>query len=196
MKLKLSWLLSAALLTALLLVVASLPSCTVSAQTGDSGAISSAQNTLNTCYEAAKGAEAAGANITSLQDTLNTAGALLSKAELANSQNDFASANSYAQQAQSTLANFVSEANSLKDTASQQTQMSFLIWSKKPKLREVFGLGVNKKMLQSRRSHKQRRDRCNNKKQYLKALKIHFPVPLIVLDSSFSSKSKLLCYHL
>jgi hypothetical protein len=127
LKLKLSWLLSAALLTGLLLVVVSLPSSTVSAQTGDSGAISSAQNTLNTCYEAAKGAEAAGANITSLQDTLNTAGALLSKAELANSQNDFASANSYAQQAQSVLANFVSEANSLKDTASQQAQMSFLI---------------------------------------------------------------------
>ncbi len=92
-----------------------------------SSAISSAQNTLNTCFEAAKQAEAAGANITSLQDTLNTAGALLTKAQYAQSQGDAASANNYAQQAQSQLNGFVEQANALRETASQQTQTSFLI---------------------------------------------------------------------
>jgi hypothetical protein len=126
-KVKESKLLFATILSVLLTAAVALPPHSILAQTGASGAISSAQNMLNTCYEAAKEAEAAGANITALQDTLNTAGLLLSKAELAISQSDFASANSYAQQAQSTLSNFVSEANSLKDTASQQVQMSFLI---------------------------------------------------------------------
>ncbi len=92
-----------------------------------SSAFSSEQNTLNTCFEAAKQAEAAGANITSLQDTLNTAGALLTKAQYAQSQGDSASANNYAQQAQSQLDGFVEQANALRDTASQQTQASFLI---------------------------------------------------------------------
>jgi hypothetical protein len=92
-----------------------------------SGAIDSAQNTLNTCYEAAKQAEAAGANITRLQDTLNIAGTQLSKAQYAQSQGDSASANNYAQQAQNTLSGFEAQANALRDTASQQTQTSFLI---------------------------------------------------------------------
>ena len=92
-----------------------------------SSAIDSAQNTLNTCYEAAKQAEAAGANITSLQDTLNTAGELLTKAQYSRSQGDDASANNYAQQAQSQLDGFIQQATALRDTASQQTQTSFLI---------------------------------------------------------------------
>jgi ABC-type transport system involved in cytochrome bd biosynthesis fused ATPase/permease subunit len=123
LKIKLACLLLAALITTLII----LPACTVSAQTGASSAISSAQATLNSCFEAAKQAEASGANITALQNTLNSAGELLSQAEYANSINDYASANSYAQQSQGTLANFVSEANSLKNTASQQLQMSYLL---------------------------------------------------------------------
>jgi hypothetical protein len=114
------------LLIALLLAVTPLFLPKVTAQTATSSAISSAQDTINTCYKAAQEAEAAGANITSLQDTLNAAGTLLSKAEFASSQGDSGSANNYAQQAQNTLANFVSEANSLRDTAAKQTQTSFL----------------------------------------------------------------------
>jgi hypothetical protein len=108
----------------LLLVVAIVPSHVALAQ---SGAIASAQSTLNTCYEAAKQAEAAGANITSLQETLNIAGAQLSKAQYAQSQGDSGSANNYAQQAQNTLSGFEAQANALRDTASRQTQTSFLI---------------------------------------------------------------------
>jgi hypothetical protein len=108
----------------LLLAVVIVPSHVALAQ---SGAIDSAQNMLNTCFEAAKQAEAAGANITSLQDTLNIAGAQLSKAQYAQSQGDSGSANNYAQQAQSTLSGFEEQANALRDTASRQTQTSFLI---------------------------------------------------------------------
>jgi FlaG/FlaF family flagellin (archaellin) len=92
-----------------------------------SSAITSAQNTLTTCYEAAKQAEAAGANITSLQDTLNVAGEQLTKAQYAQSQGNTASANTYAQQVQNTLNGFVQQANTLRETAAQQTQTSFLI---------------------------------------------------------------------
>jgi hypothetical protein len=127
LKTKISNLSLAATLAVLLLTVTALPSHIVLAQTGASSAISSAQNTLNTCYEAAKQAEAAGANITSLQETLNTAGTQLSQAEYAISQGDSASANSYAQQAQNILNGFVEQANVLRDTASRQTQTSFLI---------------------------------------------------------------------
>jgi len=92
-----------------------------------SGAIASAQDRLNSCYEAAKQAEAAGANITVLQDTLNVAGTLLSKAQHAQSQGDAGGANNFAQQAQSALSGFESQANTLRDEASRQTQTSFLI---------------------------------------------------------------------
>jgi hypothetical protein len=103
--------------------IAFTPSCFVQAQ---SGAIASAQDRLNSCYELAKQAEAAGANITALQDTLNVAGTLLSKAQHALSQGDAGGANNFAQQAQSALSGFESKANGLRDEASRQTQTSFL----------------------------------------------------------------------
>ncbi|MDR2720221.1 MAG: DUF1616 domain-containing protein, partial [Nitrososphaerota archaeon] len=77
-------------------------------------------------YSVAKEAEAAGANITSLQETLNAAGSLLSKAELSNVQNDLVLANKYAQQAQDLLTDFVLNSNSLRDAASHQQQTTFL----------------------------------------------------------------------
>ncbi len=107
-----------------LAAIAIVPSHVALAQ---SGAIASAQSKLNTCYEAAKQAEAAGANITSLQETLNIAGTQLTKAQYAQSQGDAGSANNYAQQAQNTLSGFEAQANALRDTASRQTQTSFLI---------------------------------------------------------------------
>ncbi|XHH09209.1 MAG: hypothetical protein ACFCUE_00895 [Candidatus Bathyarchaeia archaeon] len=124
MKTKLSKLIMAITIAFFITVSVSMNAHLAAAQ---SSAITNAQNTLNTCYEAAKQAEAAGANITSLQDTLNTAGAQLTKAQYAQSQGDTSSANNYAQQAQSTLNGFVQQANALRDTAAQQTQTSFLI---------------------------------------------------------------------
>ncbi len=89
--------------------------------------IALAQSRLNACFEAAKQAEVAGANINSLQETLNDAGALLSKAQAAQSQGDTESANNYAQQAQSILSGFEAQANAMRDEASRKTQTSYLI---------------------------------------------------------------------
>ncbi|MCW4048016.1 MAG: hypothetical protein NWE99_10750 [Candidatus Bathyarchaeota archaeon] len=117
------------LLTAACLILLStmfsslIPQRVVYAQTN----ILSAQNTLLNCYNAAKDAEAAGANITTLTNILNEAGTFLSKAELAYSQNDFAAADDYVSQCQSKLNNFIAQAENLKQTAAQRQNRDFLI---------------------------------------------------------------------
>ena len=90
-------------------------------------AISSAQNTILNCYNAAKEAEAAGANITAIVATLNEAGTLLSQAELAYAANDFDAAFNLAVQSQNALSDFIGEANTLKENALQQQNQDFLI---------------------------------------------------------------------
>ncbi len=113
---------------AVLLFAAAVSSTSVFAATQNEAAttISSAKNELLNRYNAAKDAEAAGANITTLQTTFNTAGALLSHAELSYANNDFEAALAYATQCQNALVNFVSEANALKTAGSQQASQSFL----------------------------------------------------------------------
>lgn len=96
-------------------------------QANASTAISSAKNTILNCYSAAKEAEAAGANITVLTGTLNEAGSLLSQAELAYATGDFNTALNLADQSKNRLSNFIGEANSLKETATQQRNQDFLI---------------------------------------------------------------------
>ncbi|MCL2432436.1 DUF1616 domain-containing protein [Candidatus Bathycorpusculum sp.] len=114
-------------LVCLLIVALALPYSSVSAQAeGSDNTLASVQSTIKMCYTVAKEAEATGANITSLQEILNAAGSLLSKAELSNAQNDFASANDYAEQAQNLLTDFVPKANSLRDSASYQQQSRFM----------------------------------------------------------------------
>jgi hypothetical protein len=111
----------------LLLSVTVVASPVCADQGAASAAISSAKNTIATCYSAAKEAEAAGANITALVGTLNEAGSLLSQAELAHAANDFDTALNLATQSQNRLNNFVGEANALKETAAQQQNQDFLI---------------------------------------------------------------------
>jgi hypothetical protein len=96
-------------------------------QTDAAAAIASAKEQILTCYQAAKDAEGAGANITALVAVLNDAGTLLSRAELAYSLSDFDTARDLAVQSQSTLGDFVSEANNLKENATQQRNQDFLI---------------------------------------------------------------------
>ena len=109
----------------LFVTVVALP---VWAQEGNAAAaISSAKSTILNCYNAAKEAEAAGANITGLTTTLNEAGSLLSQAEAAHSTNDFDAALSLATQSQGTLSNFISQATTLKETAAQQQNQDFLV---------------------------------------------------------------------
>ena len=96
-------------------------------QSNASTAISSAKNRILDCYNAAKEAEAAGANITALAATLNEAGSLLSQAELAYAANDFSTAVNFAVQSQNVLNDFVGETNILKESALQQENQDFLI---------------------------------------------------------------------
>jgi len=90
-------------------------------------AISSAKKSILDCYGAAEEAEAADANITVLTSILNEAGLLLTQAELAYAKTDFDEALNLAVQSQSSLSNFISEANSLKETAKQQKNQDFLL---------------------------------------------------------------------
>jgi hypothetical protein len=96
-------------------------------QTDAAKAIASAKEQILTCYQAAKEAEEAGANITALVVVLNDAGTLLSRAEFAYSISDFDAARGLAVQCQNTLGDFVPEANTLKETATQQRNQDFLI---------------------------------------------------------------------
>jgi hypothetical protein len=90
-------------------------------------AISAAQSTLAQCNDAARAAESVGANISQLTIRLNSAGLLLSRAELAYSNGEFGSASSLAAQSQSELASFVSDANSLQASAAQSRTFDFLL---------------------------------------------------------------------
>jgi hypothetical protein len=96
-------------------------------QNDAASAISAAQSKLVQCYDAARAAEAASANISSLTSRLNSAGLLLSRAELAYSNVDFGSAQSLAVQSQNELASFVSDANSLQTSATQSRSFDFLL---------------------------------------------------------------------
>ena len=97
-------------------------------QTDAALALASSQSLLVNCYNAAKAAEARGANITVLQVALNAAGGSLSNAELAYSNGDYNSAINYAYQAQSALSNFVSEANALKASGGHQQSQGLVIF--------------------------------------------------------------------
>ena len=111
----------------LLLLVVIIPSPVWAGEEDVATAISSAKNEILNCYNAAKEAEVAGANITVSVGTLNEAGSLLSQAELAYATNDFGAALNLAIQSQNSLNNFIGEANTLKETATQQRNQDFLI---------------------------------------------------------------------
>ncbi len=98
-------------------------------QTSAESAISSAQNLLINCYNAAKASEAAGANITMLTVSLNNAGTSFSNAQLAYSSGDYTSAVNYANQCQSALSNFIPEANALKTSGEQQQSQGLIIFA-------------------------------------------------------------------
>lgn len=89
-------------------------------------AIMSAQNNLKTCYDAAKQAQAAGANVDSLMVTLNDAAGLLSDAELAYASNDYNSAYNYATQSQSKLNGFTFQASALRQNAINNDNQNFI----------------------------------------------------------------------
>jgi len=104
-----------------------LPSVVFAEQSSADSSIASARQQIVICYNAAKAAEAAGANITSLTSILNNAGSLLSQSELAYSKGDFSTAQTLAVQSSQSLANFVSKANAMQDVAAQQRTLDFYV---------------------------------------------------------------------
>jgi hypothetical protein len=115
------------LLVLFLIIGISFSSFVAAQQSDPSQAISDAQSRLVACFDAVKTAEAAGANISRLTNTLNTAGALLSNAQHAYSIGNFTDAQHLAVESQNLLGGFVSEANSLTITAKQDSNMQFLV---------------------------------------------------------------------
>ena len=115
-------------LSLFLLVFLALGSLPVLASQADAAnVISSTKKTLSACYNAVRDVEAAEGNITSLVDTLNKASLLLSEAEAAFARNDFDVAFSLGLQSHSSLDNFISNANSLLETARMKASQDYLL---------------------------------------------------------------------
>ena len=111
----------------LLLVTGCLPAFARADQSSASSELASTQSKLVECFNAAKAAEEAGANISELTSTLNVAGSLFSQAELAYSSGNFSGAEALAVQSQNELSNFVSTASSLQSAAVQKHNMDFYL---------------------------------------------------------------------
>ena len=114
-------------LTAILITILNVSSVVSAQQNDAASAISAAQNNLIHCYDAAKAAESAGANISQLTVRLNSAGLLLTRAEWAYSIGNFGLASNLAVQSQNELDSFISDANSLKASAAQSRTYDFLL---------------------------------------------------------------------
>jgi hypothetical protein len=115
-------------------------------------AINSAQNNLINCYNAVRDAEAAGANVTSLTITLNSAANLLSQAQLAYASNDYGNAYNDATQSQTILNGFTSQVSNVKQTAENtQTLNSFTIILSIIISITILGAGISAYVLLSRR---------------------------------------------
>jgi hypothetical protein len=111
----------------LLLVTGCLPAFVRADQSSASSELASTQSKLVECFNAAGAAEAAGANISELTNTLNVAGSLFSQAELAYSSGNFSGAEALAVQSQNELGNFVSTASSLQSAAAQKQNTDFYL---------------------------------------------------------------------
>jgi uncharacterized Tic20 family protein len=92
-------------------------------------AIVAADGKLVVCYQAVVNASDAGANVTGLLLVLDEAGGNLSRANLAFRMGNFSSAQSYALQSLNLLVqnDVVAQANALRDTASQERFLDFMV---------------------------------------------------------------------
>ena len=86
-----------------------------------------ADQTIKDCYLAVATADKAGGNVTDLLSTLQYAGMLLSKANLAFERGDFDSAYNLAVQSKAKLEWFVVDANFVKNAAEHSGLMDFMI---------------------------------------------------------------------
>ena len=115
------------LVLSLLFVTGFLPASVRADQSSASSVLASTESKLVECFNAAKAAEAAGANISELTSTLNVAGSLFSQAEFAYSSGNFSGAETLAVQSQNELSNFVSTASSLQSAAAEKQNLDFYL---------------------------------------------------------------------
>ncbi len=110
----------------LLLLLSLTTTCIVNSENEALTKISEAENALNSAYEAVSGAARAGANVTSLLNTLDEAGDLLSKAKLMIDTNESA-AISFALESKARLNGILADADALESAASQDHYWDFVI---------------------------------------------------------------------
>jgi hypothetical protein len=90
-------------------------------------ALADSQQKYLECYNAARTAETAGANISRLTAILNQAGVLISSAQIAFANGDSALGNSLCVQSDNLLNNIGTEANSIKAIAVNNQRLDFLV---------------------------------------------------------------------
>jgi len=98
-----------------------------SSETDARSAVAEASQRVNTCYSAAADAAKAGANVTGLLVTLDDAGGLLSKAELALAKGEFDSASTLAHLSEERLVGFEEAAVGLRDSAVRAGFLDFAL---------------------------------------------------------------------
>lgn len=90
-------------------------------------AVNEAQTRITLCYNAVADAESAGANVSELSNILNEAGTLLSRAQLALEQEKYDIALEFSSNCTQRLVGFTDAAEALRDTASQQRELDFVV---------------------------------------------------------------------
>jgi protein-disulfide isomerase len=99
--------------------------CRADSEGDAQSAFAAAEQRVLVCYGSAADAAKAGANVTGLLSTLNDAGNLLSKADLAFENGDFNSSQTFVLQSQQKLEGFEAQADGLRQTATQARSVDF-----------------------------------------------------------------------
>jgi hypothetical protein len=103
------------------------PSLALPDQAEAADAISAAETQLLSCYVLVRQAENAGANVSALILTLNTANTLKTEAQTAYANNNFAQAADLAANSQSQLQDFTARINTAQNNALQKSNLNFLV---------------------------------------------------------------------
>jgi hypothetical protein len=103
------------------------PCCFAVNQDQAKSAIAQANQIIKDCYLAVAAADKAGGNVTDLLSTLQHAGMLLSKANLAFGKGDYDSAYNFAVQSKDRLERVVADANFVKEAAEHSANIDFMI---------------------------------------------------------------------
>jgi len=101
--------------------------CRAASEADAQSTVNAASQRIAACYEEAASASSAGANVSALLPVLNTAGDLLSRAQLALASGDFNSSSALALQSEQALVGFDAQAESLKNVAEHTGFVDFWV---------------------------------------------------------------------